>query len=85
MEQSGGKTTTALQQAKSVVYMDDEEHGEENIAMARAFPGNFWKTQLRNSSMNGDSVRRGIDIRDEFRQFILTGSGTRHFLSSLCS
>ena len=78
-----GKTTTALQQAKSVVYMDDEELGEENIAMARAFPRKFLEgttpkliDEWQLCPSIWDSVRREVDIRDEFGQFILTGSST---------
>ena len=63
--------------------MDDEELGEENIAMARAFPRKFLEgttpkliDEWQLCPSIWDSVRREVDIRDEFGQFILTGSST---------
>ncbi len=76
-----GKTTTAEQAAKSILYMDDPENGESNLIMANTEPKKLLdgatprlidEWQLAPSLW--DSVRFTVDHRDGFGQFILTGS-----------
>ena len=76
-----GKTTTAMHQAKSAVYMADPQKRSYNMAQAEFDPAGLlagetprlideWQTvpQL------WDSVRFEVDRRNEFSQFIMTGS-----------
>jgi len=76
-----GKTTTAKQMAGSVIYMHDPKNKEQNISLAKIDPQlilsgktprliDEW--QLAPSLW--DAVRFEVDQRDEFGQFILTGS-----------
>lgn len=76
-----GKTTTAEQQAKSIVYMDDTEEGNEWKQMAAVNPKavlageaprliDEWQTTPR----LWDAVRFEVDHRNADGQFILTGS-----------
>lgn len=76
-----GKTTTALQQAKSVVYMDDPIHKNEYLRLAetdiyRLLDGatprliDEWQKALS----IWDACRFVVDRRSEEGQFLLTGS-----------
>lgn len=76
-----GKTTTARQQAKSVLRMDNPSKREENISMAEMYPDRLlvgetprlideWQIAPR----IWDAVRYEVDTRGEEGQFILTGS-----------
>ncbi len=76
-----GKTTLAIQQAKSILSMSDPDTMEQNIAMANT---NI-KLLLRGETPRlidewqiapkfWDAVRNEVDMRDEDGQFILTGS-----------
>lgn len=76
-----GKTTLALQQAKSVLSMSDPDTMEQNMAMANT---NI-RLLLRGDAPRlidewqvapkfWDAVRHEVDRRDEDGQFILTGS-----------
>ena len=76
-----GKTSTAENQAKSVLYMDDPDYKEQNIALAISSP----KTALGGETPRlidewqlvpklWDAVRFEVDHRKEGSQFILTGS-----------
>ena len=76
-----GKTTTAEQAAKSVVYMASPEDGERNIQLARTSP----RYLLEGSTPRlidewqvvpklWDAVRFEVDHRRKLGQFILTGS-----------
>ena len=76
-----GKTTTAEQIAASILYMDDPEAMEQNIAMASMNP----KILLRGKTPRlidewqlapklWDAIRFEVDHRDDLGQFILTGS-----------
>lgn len=76
-----GKTTTAEQQAKSVVYMDNAEKGADWVRMASldsgmvldgATPRLIDEWQLAPSLW--DAVRFRVDHREREGQFILTGS-----------
>lgn len=76
-----GKTTTARQQAKTVVLMDDPEEGERNRSLASSFPKEFLNKEApflidewQFVPQLWDSVRHEVDRRHEFGQFILTGS-----------
>lgn len=76
-----GKTTTAEQQAKSIVYMDDTEGGANWQQLAAINPKGVltgetprlideWQT----APQIWDAVRYEVDHRDNDGQFILTGS-----------
>ena len=76
-----GKTTTAEQSAKSILYMSDPENEKQNLLMADISP----KTLLAGAVPKlidewqiapklWDAVRFEVDHRDGPGQFILTGS-----------
>ena len=78
-----GKSTTALQQANSSIFMQDPTNQYQNIMLAKVSP----KRLLSGDSPRlidewqivpsiWDAVRFEIDQRNEFGQFILTGSAT---------
>ncbi len=78
-----GKTTTAEQVAKSVLYVDEPEKKDENIAMSNLNP----KLLLKGDSPRlldewqiapklWDAVRFAVDHREGVGHFILTGSST---------
>lgn len=76
-----GKSTTALQQAKSVVFMQDPLHQEQNIMLAQANSHLFLEGEIPRLidewqiiPFIWDAIRFEVDQRDEFGQFILTGS-----------
>jgi len=76
-----GKTTTAEQQAGSIVYMADPEEGPRNIQLAKATP----KYLLQGTTPRlidewqvvptlWDAIRGEVDHRRALGQFIITGS-----------
>lgn len=76
-----GKTTTAEQIAASVLYMDDPERKEQNIAMSelnakRLLQGNTPRLidEWQLAPKLWDTIRFEVDHRSELGQFILTGS-----------
>ena len=76
-----GKTTTAEQQAKSVVYMDDPEYMEQNVELARLSPTKLLAgatprliDEWQLAPQLWDAARFEVDHRDEEGQFIFTGS-----------
>ena len=76
-----GKTTTALQIAKSILSMQNPEEKEQNIRLAEISPSRLLngKTprlidEWQLAPKLWDAVRFEVDKRDEFNQFILTGS-----------
>lgn len=76
-----GKTTTAEQQAKSVVYMDDIEEGTNWQELASINPKGVLKgdtprliDEWQTAPRLWDAVRFEVDHRGEDGQFILTGS-----------
>ena len=76
-----GKTTTAKEHARSVVLMDDPDEGERNRMLAESFPRDFLSKQppllideWQTVPSLWDAVRHESDRRNEFGQFILTGS-----------
>ena len=76
-----GKTTTAEQVAASVLYMDDPEKKQQNIAMAELNPsrlltGNAPRLidEWQLAPKLWDAIRFQVDHRGLMGQFILTGS-----------
>jgi hypothetical protein len=76
-----GKTTTAEQVAKSLLYMDDPKNKSQNLAMAEMDPqrllqGNTPRLidEWQIAPKLWDTVRFEVDHRHEMGQFILTGS-----------
>jgi len=76
-----GKTTTAEQAAKSILYMDDPENSESNMIMANTEPRKLLEGETPRlidewqlAPSLWDSIRFIVDHRDGFGQFILTGS-----------
>ena len=78
-----GKTTTAEQQAKSVLKMQDPDLSKEYLATVEVKPSllligetprliDGWQV----APVLWDAVRNAVDERDEVGQFILTGSTT---------
>ena len=76
-----GKTTTASQIAKSILSMQNPEEKEQNIRLAELSPSRLLhgKTprlidEWQLAPKLCDAARFEVDKRDEFNQFILTGS-----------
>lgn len=76
-----GKTTTAEQIAKSILYMDDPQTIEQNITMAAVNPKRllYGKTprlidEWQLAPKLWDAIRFEVDHREYLGQFILTGS-----------
>lgn len=76
-----GKTTTAEQQAKSVVYMDDPEYMEQNVELANLSPKKLLSGEVPRlidewqlAPQLWDAARFEVDHRDKLGQFIFTGS-----------
>ena len=76
-----GKTTTAEQFAESVLYMDDPEKKEQNIAMSELSPKRLLKgaaprliDEWQLAPKLWDAIRFEVDHRSKLGQFILTGS-----------
>ena len=76
-----GKTTTALQQAKSVIYMDDPENKSNYLRLAETdiqvlLQGNTPRLidEWQKAPQIWDACRFVVDRRGEDGQFVLTGS-----------
>ncbi len=76
-----GKTTTAEQIASSVLYMDDPEKKEQNLAMSEMNPKRLLKGEVPRlidewqlAPKLWDAIRFEVDHRGELGQFVLTGS-----------
>lgn len=76
-----GKTTTAEQVAASILYMDDPEKKEQNIAMSELNPKRLLKgaaprliDEWQIAPKLWDAIRFEVDHRRELGQFVLTGS-----------
>lgn len=76
-----GKTTTCAQQAQSVLYMQSPESRAQNIRMAELGPQLLLEgdtprliDEWQDAPSLWDAIRYEVDRRDEFGQFILTGS-----------
>jgi predicted AAA+ superfamily ATPase len=78
-----GKTTTAAQQANSILYLQDPDMRDAYIATAQTKPSNLLKgavprliDEWQDAPVLWDAVRMAVDNRNEPGQFILTGSNT---------
>ncbi|MGN1031061.1 MAG: ATP-binding protein [Butyricicoccaceae bacterium] len=76
-----GKTTTAEQVAASILYMDEPEKKEQNIAMSELNPKRLLKgaaprliDEWQIAPKLWDAIRFEVDHRRELGQFVLTGS-----------
>lgn len=85
-----GKTTTAEQVAKSILYMADTEMQEQNIQLAQVSPKKLLlgKTPRLIDEWQvipkiWDAIRFEVDHRDELGQFILTGSAVPADMSQI--
>lgn len=78
-----GKTTTAQQFSKSIVYMDDPEKGADYRDLAEHSPSRLLSGEVPRLIDEWqlvpslwDAIRFTVDRRDEDGQFILTGSAS---------
>lgn len=78
-----GKTWTAAQKSKSILYMQDPDSRESNILAASVKPSLLLQGETPRlidewqvAPVLWDSVRHEVDQRGELGQFILTGSAT---------
>ncbi|MDE5566891.1 MAG: AAA family ATPase [Muribaculaceae bacterium] len=76
-----GKTTTALQQSKSVIRLQDPDMRDAYLATANTRPSNLLKGETpklidewQDAPNLWDAVRVAVDDRQKNGQFILTGS-----------
>lgn len=76
-----GKTTTAEQQARSILYMDNPASFESNLQMAEIDPGILLEGDMPRlvdewqlAPKLWDTMRFEVDHRHQVGQFILTGS-----------
>lgn len=76
-----GKTTTAEQQARSILYMDNPASFESNLQMAEIAPGILLEgdtprlvDEWQLAPKLWDTMRFEVDHRHQVGQFILTGS-----------
>ena len=76
-----GKTTTAEQIVKSVLYMDDPQSKEQNVNMAALNPKRLLSGETPRlidewqiAPKLWDAIRFEVDHRDDLGQFVLTGS-----------
>lgn len=76
-----GKTTTALQRAKSVLKMQDPDHSSSYLQMANFMPSKLLEGETprlidewQMAPVLWDAVRNEVDSRRKEGQFILTGS-----------
>lgn len=78
-----GKTTTALQQAKSVIFMQDEDNAPNYLKLAEDTPSALLKgdrprliDEWQVAPRLWDAVRFSVDQQTEDGMYILTGSTT---------
>jgi hypothetical protein len=78
-----GKTTTAAQQAKSILKLQDPDMRDGYMVTAQTKPSNLLKGQTprlidewQDAPVLWDAVRTAVDDRGEPGQFILTGSNS---------
>lgn len=78
-----GKTTTASQQANSIIRLQDPDMREAYLATAGTRPSNLLKGETprlidewQDAPVLWDAVRVAVDERQKNGQFILTGSNT---------
>ena len=85
-----GKTTTAEQASKSILYLNDPETGNQNIAMASINPRKLLEGKTPHlidewqlAPNLWDAIRFEVDHRQEPGQFILTGSSVPADMSGI--
>lgn len=85
-----GKTTTALQIAKSSILMQDQDNLKDYLELAQIRPSALLQGETPHlidewqvAPQLFDAIRYEIDKRDEFGQFILTGSTTPYDISKI--
>lgn len=85
-----GKTTTASQQAKSILYMQNPEKVRQNIELSELKPSKLLEGETPHlidewqlAPKLWDAIRFEIDQRDAFGQFILTGSSVPADISKI--
>lgn len=85
-----GKTTTALQIAKSSILMQDQDNLKDYLELAQIRPSALLQGEAPHlidewqvAPQLFDAIRYEIDKRDEFGQFILTGSATPYDISKI--
>lgn len=85
-----GKTTTASQIAKSILFMQDPAQKKQNLEMADIDPSFLLNGQTPRlidewqlAPKLWDAIRYEVDKRDEFGQFVLTGSAVPADLSEI--
>ena len=85
-----GKTTTASQSAKSILFMQDPAQKKQNLEMADMDPSFLLNGQTPRlidewqlAPKLWDAIRYEVDKRDEFGQFVLTGSAVPADLSEI--
>ncbi len=76
-----GKTTTAEQIAKSILYMQEPKRRDDNVRLARVDPSLLLNGDVPRlidewqiAPQLWDAIRFEVDHREDFGQFILTGS-----------
>ena len=76
-----GKTTTAAQQSRSILHMDNPAEKNQNLSLARLNPQRLLKGETPRlidewqiAPALWDTIRYEVDQRAEMGQFILTGS-----------
>ena len=85
-----GKTTTAQQIAKSSILMQDQDNLKDYLELAQIRPSALLQGETPHlidewqvAPQLFDAIRYEIDKRDEFGQFILTGSTTPYDISKI--
>ena len=85
-----GKTTTALQIAKSSILMQDQDNLKDYLELAQIRPSALLQGETPHlidewqvAPQLFDAIRYEIDKRDEFGQLILTGSATPYDISKI--
>lgn len=85
-----GKTTTAQQIAKSSILMQDQDNLKDYLELAQIRPSALLQGETPHlidewqvAPQLFDAIRYEIDKRDEFGQFILTGSATPYDISKI--
>lgn len=85
-----GKTTTASQIAKSILLMQDPAQKKQNLEMADMDPSFLLNGETPRlidewqlAPKLWDAIRFEVDKRDEFSQFVLTGSAVPADLSEI--
>ena len=85
-----GKTTTAQQHAKSILYLQDPRARAQNLRLAQLDPSRLLEgsaprliDEWQDAPQLWDAVRFEVDERGEFGQFILTGSSVPADMSEM--